>query len=154
MIKTAKEVVELISKKKKLKSTKERTYCLTHIYDEKPRNFWVLAPYSLEVFETICAYIQYECSDIEQSYGMSQEDIVKALEQLYECKAIETPRAGRYYKVDLYENWEIYCGQAGEVQKIETLKREGLRDLLEEFVESFYLEKPEWRPKEVNGIGN
>ncbi|MGM1044756.1 MAG: hypothetical protein ACQEXX_01280 [Bacillota bacterium] len=151
MTKTAKEVVEFIKSKKDLKSEKDFIYYLTHTYDEEQRKVWVKAPYDLETFEVICAFIQYECSEIEQSFSMDQTDVLKVLEQFYDSSgtfSTDKQAKKKAIEIDLYENWEIYCGLADEIQNIELLKREGLNELLNEFVESFYQVKPEWRPKE------
>ncbi|GAB6989561.1 hypothetical protein [Paenibacillus pini] len=64
-MKTAKEVVIYVKEKKILKSSKEYIYYLTHTYDYEPRKVWVKAPYDLETFEVICAYIQFESWHIE-----------------------------------------------------------------------------------------
>ncbi|MDR6779495.1 hypothetical protein J2W98_003775 [Paenibacillus peoriae] len=145
MTKTAKQVVEVVEKKKNLKSSRVNVFGLTHTYDVEPRIVYVEAPYSVETFEVICAYIQYECAEIEQSFSMDQEDVIKVLEQFYECKAIKK-QINAHYGVDLYENWEIYCGLADRVQSVKLLKRNGLTELLNKFVEGFYQAKPEWRP--------
>jgi hypothetical protein len=107
----------------------------------------VSAPYTLDTFDVIVAFIQYECSEIEESFGMDQENVIKVLEKFYGCKELETPNRTSYYEVDLYENWEMFCGTADQIQSLELLKREGLKELLMEFVEAFYQSKPEWRPK-------
>ncbi|WP_342423098.1 hypothetical protein [Paenibacillus sp. FSL E2-0178] len=147
MSKTSVQIVEKVSKKKKLETSKNHLYCLTHTYDNEPRKYWVSAPYTLDTFDVIVAFIQYECSEIEESFGMDQEDVIKVLERFYGCKELETPDRISYYEVDLYENWEMFCGTADQIQSIELLKREGLNEVLAEFVEVFYQSKPEWRPK-------
>lgn len=149
---TAKRVVEYVKSKNELKDDKDYIYFLTHTYDEESRKIWVKAPYKPETFEVICAYVQYECSDIEQSFSMDQTDVIKVLEQFYDCSgtfsaAKEDKR--KAVEIDLYENWEIYCGLAGDIQDIDLLRRDGMKEVLGEFVELFYQAKPEWRPEEI-----
>ncbi|PZT57362.1 hypothetical protein [Paenibacillus silvae] len=141
---TAKQVVEMAKDKNELKDDKFNLFYLTHTYDEKQSKVWVKAPYNAETFEVICAYIQYECFELEDGYGMGQEDVLKVLEKFYGCSGTfsvskEEKKSG--IKIDLYENWEIYCGLANDIQNIKTLKREGMNDLLSEFVEEFYVKR-------------
>lgn len=144
------EVVEYVENKKFLKSEKDFIYYLTHTYDEEPRRVWVKAPYDQETFEIICAYIQYECSEIEESFSMDQKDMLEVLENYYDCTgnfSIAKEDKKKAIEIDLYENWEIYCGLADRIQNIELMHHNGMRELLGKFVESFYQVNPEWRPK-------
>ncbi|WP_339193836.1 hypothetical protein MKY95_18920 [Paenibacillus sp. FSL P4-0176] len=149
MSKTREEIVQLVTKKKNLTQKKINIYCLTHTHDTEPREYWVKAPYSVNVFNTLVAYIQFELSDIEQSYGMDQEDLIKILEQFYDCKQTEKPDRGTYFEIDLYYNWEYFCSAYDDVQKIESMRRLGLKEALADIVERFYQTRPEWRPKNV-----
>ncbi|WP_063562920.1 hypothetical protein [Paenibacillus sp. O199] len=140
MTMTAKQVVEMVMGKLKLKDDKLKLYYLTHTYDEKQSRVWVKAPYDQETFEVICAHIQYECFEIEESYGMSQEDVLKVLENLYECSGTFSSTKDEKRKaieVDLYQNWEIYCGLANDIQDIELLKRAEMNETLKDIVKQF-----------------
>lgn len=143
------EVVEYAKNKEDLKSDKCYIYYLTHTYDEKSRKIWVKAPYEQEIFEVICAYIQYECAEIEESFSMDQKDVLEVLEKHYGCTgnfSIAKEDKKKAQEINLYHNWEIYCGKAEDIQNIASLRRDGMKELLAKFVESFYQAKPEWRP--------
>lgn len=143
MGKYEKDIVNHLRELKELpKSESIHCYCLTHTYDEKKRRFYVEAPYDTEEFEAICAYIQFECSEIEESFSMDQTDIIEILENFYDCKKIKRTRATQ---VDLYLNWEYFCGSG--VQSVDCLKRTGMDEYFKKFIEKFYETHPEWRPK-------
>lgn len=123
------------------KSESNHVYCLTHTYDENPRRFYVETPYNADEFEAICAYIQFECSEIEQSYSMDQAEVIEILEEFYDCKKIKRVKAT---EVDLYENWEYFCGS--DIQSVDCLKRERMEDYFNKYIEEFYKRHPEWKP--------
>lgn len=108
-------------------------YCLTHTYDEKVRRYYVEAPYMPDVFEAICAYIQFECSEIEETFSMDQTDVIEVLEKFYGCNKIKRTRANQ---VDLYLNWEWFCGS--DIQSVECLKRDGMNVYFDRFIQDFY----------------
>ncbi|MBT2759961.1 hypothetical protein [Paenibacillus sp. ISL-20] len=144
---TVKEVFESIKKKKNLKSKVTRIFKLNHAADEEQTDYWVSAPYSLDVFEAICAHIQFECEKIEMTYGMSQDEVIEILEKFYDCKKIERPTSGTYYNVDLYYSREMFCGSDTNLEEIELLQRVGMDTCFKKYVGEFYGLHPEWRPK-------
>ena len=145
-MKSAKEVLESVSKKKKLKSTRINTFELTHTYDiDKSKRYWVEAPYTLETFEIICAYIQYECALLDEQYSIANDEVIQILEKFYDCKEIKTP-VGNYREIDLHENWEIYCSILDKIKGIDIVRRDGIEDILNPILEEWYKDNPEWRP--------
>lgn len=147
------EMINSIASKTDIKSDKQYVYYLCHTYNhDVNKKVWVKAPYDQETFDILCAYIQFECAEIKESCSMSEEDILNVLEQYYDCTgsfSISRNEKKKAVEVDLYENWEYYCGEAVRIQKIESLKREGLTEQLKQYVESFYVDNPEWRPTEA-----
>jgi hypothetical protein len=115
------------------KSTNMNPYCLTHYYDEKLRRFYVEAPYDFDTFQAICAYIQYELSELDMTYSMDQTEVIEILETFYDCKKVKRTRASQ---VDLYYNWEYFCGVG--LQEVECLKRDGMDVLLQKYVDEFH----------------
>ncbi|MCM3273978.1 hypothetical protein [Paenibacillus elgii] len=129
-----KRLVEKLQELNELpKSSNPIVYCLTHTYDLRPKRFYVEAPYSHDVFEAICAYIQFECSEMEETYSMDQTDVIEILEKFYECKKVKRAKA---IKVDLYYNWECFCGSG--LQSVECLKRSGMNEFFNKFIKEFY----------------
>lgn len=137
---------EIVSRLKEFdqipKSAMTHDYCLTHTYDEENRKFYVESPYDSEEFEAICAYIQFECSEVEESYAIDQTEVIEILEKFYDCKQSQQSTAA---EIDLYENWEYFCGS--DVQSVECLKRDGMNDYFKKYVENFYEANPKWRPE-------
>ncbi|MEC4565489.1 hypothetical protein L8C07_05985 [Paenibacillus sp. CMAA1739] len=147
---TIKEIFESIKKKKNLQSKTTRIFKLNHAADENETDYWVSAPYTLDVFEAICAHIQFECEKMEVSYDMSQDEIIEILENFYGCKKIERPKIGSYFNVDLYYSREMFCGSNTNLEEIKTIQRIGMDDYFKKYVEEFYRLYPKWRPKETN----
>lgn len=145
---TTKEFVNAMKEWTELKKIDPQLYSLTHTYDEDPkRKLHILAPYDYETFNAICAYIQFECSEIEESFSMDQTDIIEVLETLYDCNSsfsVERKDIKKAKIVDLYINWESHCGSG--VQEVEVLKRDGMNKYFEKFIEDFYQTYPDWRP--------
>lgn len=116
------------------KEEKSYQYCLTHTYDHEPRRFYIDAPYMPDIFEAICAYIQFECAEIEDTYSMDQTDVIDILEKFYGCKSIKRTKANQ---VDLYLNWEYFCGS--QLQTVECLKREGMNEYFQKYIDEYLL---------------
>ncbi|KZE65035.1 hypothetical protein AV545_03695 [Paenibacillus jamilae] len=146
---TIKKVFESIKKKKNLQSKTTRIFKLNHAADENETDYWVSAPYTLEVFEAICAHIQFECEKIEMSYGMSQDEVIEILEKFYECEKIERPKSGSYFNVDLNYSREMFCGSNTNLEEIKTIQREGMEEYFKKYILEFYDMHPNWRPKET-----
>lgn len=72
---------------------------------------------------------------------MDQEDVLEVLEKLYDCTgkfSATKEELEDAVEIDLYINWEVYCGCAEDIQSIELLHREGLKELNQKFVEESY----------------
>lgn len=143
------DIVEYVQTKGNLESDVNYLYFLTHTYDEQQRKIWVKAPYDYETFNVICAYIQFECAEFEQSFSIDQTDVLEVLKKYYDCTgnfSVVKEDKRKAKEINLYLNWEQFCGCAEKIQSIESLHREGMNELLYKFVEDFYQSHPEWRP--------
>lgn len=113
MTMSIRQIVDHVASLSDLKSNGTELFLLMHEYDDNDdNNILIEAPYSHEVFATIVAYIQFICDEVDHTYGMSQEDVASILCSLYDCK-IKLPHAREFYyysKVELCENWEMFCG--------------------------------------------
>ncbi|MBU7316029.1 hypothetical protein [Paenibacillus oleatilyticus] len=116
------------------KEEKSYQYCLTHTHDHEPRRYYIEAPYTPDIFEAICAYIQFECAEIEDTYSMDQTDVIEILEKFYECKSVKRTKANQ---VDLYLNWEYFCGS--QLQIVECLKRDGMNEYFQKYIDEYLL---------------
>lgn len=113
------------------------TYHLTHTYDKEPRKIIItsnIEPYAMDL---LIAYIQYQASEIDMSYGMDQEDIQRIIKEIYS----ESKKKDNVYnmdltpcEIDLYINWEWWCGRADQVMNIELFHNQKLKTMLEEIV--------------------
>lgn len=123
----------------KLESLKP--YVLTHTHDESPRKFYLKAPYSEDTMNVLIAFIQFESNDIDDIYGMDQCDVIEVLKALYGCEPIQEslPEAT---EIDLYLNWEIWCGVSDRVQALSYLGHEQLKSMLQGFINSWLSTNP------------
>ncbi|QSF43403.1 bis-aminopropyl spermidine synthase family protein [Paenibacillus tianjinensis] len=146
---TTKEFIKSMKEWTELKKIDLQLYSLTHTYDEDPkRKLHILVPYDYETFNAICAYIQFECSELETSFSMDQTDIIEVLTKFYDCEEClyqkELLIDEDAKNIDLYINWESHCGSG--VQEVKVLKRDVMNKYFEKYIESFYQEHPNWRP--------
>lgn len=121
------------------KLDENKVYYLTHTYNQDPnRKLYFLAPYDLYTINAICAYIQFECAELDDSYSMDESEIIEILETFYECRSsfsAEKRDVKKALGIDLYINWETHCGSG--VQSVEILKREGMEDFFKRYVDNF-----------------
>ncbi|WP_240416716.1 hypothetical protein [Paenibacillus periandrae] len=125
------EIVNSLRQQNSLSDGMEYSYVLTHTYDLKPRFFYLSAPYPIATMNALIAFIQFECFEIDETYGMDQTDILTVLTQIYECvqTTLVLPHAT---EIDLNHNWEYWC--SSQVQSIPLFQKEQLRELLQQIV--------------------
>ncbi|KAF6630616.1 MULTISPECIES: hypothetical protein [Paenibacillus] len=138
--KSRKEFVQyLMSLDELKKSDGNHVYYLTHTYNNDPnRKLYFKAPYDLDTINAICAYIQFECSEIEMSYSMDESEVIEILEKFYSCSSTFSADKGDVktaQKIDLYFNWETHCGS--NVQTVSSLKRKGMDKYFKRYVDGF-----------------
>lgn len=120
-------VVERLKRTDVLKDGNGNHYVLTHTHDRSPRHFYVIAPYSTDTMNALVAFIQQEASNIEETYGMDQADVIEVLTKLYGCEA-SSEKLENAYEIDLFLNWEMWA--SSDVLSIPALKRDGLTEIL------------------------
>lgn len=110
----------------------EFVYKLTHTYNPEPRFTYVRSNLPSQNFEKLVAFIEFKSADIDECYGVDQEEVAEVLSKLYGATMLdddgECPDA---VEIDQYINWERYCGIAEEIEKIEEFQREELNSMLE-----------------------
>ena len=135
------ELIEKLKKKKNIKSSKFSFYGLTHTHDhDENRVVYVSAPYSYHTMVALLAFIQFEGCEICQEYDLDQDDIIEVLEKLYDCKKVSALEVKSYQKIDLYLNWELFCGAYDEIRSIDHFKIDGIVEILKPHID-VYLEK-------------
>lgn len=135
------EIILALQNLDSIKSDTRQAFVLNHTYDVEPRLVYLTGPYTFDAINTLIAYIQYESSDLDEVYGMDQSEVAVVLVQLYGCELSETPITDAQ-KIDLYLNWEEWCGLAREVQSIKLFKNERLSGMLQGFIDK-------WKAKEM-----
>lgn len=138
--KSRKEFVQSMKDWHDLKQTKGNSlYFLTHTYNVDPnRKLYVAAPYDYETINAIIAYIQFECTELDNTYSMDESEVIEILEKFYECRSSFSAVKEEVKKakaIDLYINWESHCGS--KVQTVEFLERDGMKVMLQEYVDKF-----------------
>lgn len=121
------------------KLDRSRLYYLTHTYNHDPnRKLYFLAPYDFDTLNAICAYIQFECAELDTCYSMDESEVIELLEIYYDCQSsfsANKPDVKKAEEIDLYINWETHCGS--KVQLVDSLKRDGMDDYFKRYIEKF-----------------
>ncbi|MFB5758949.1 hypothetical protein [Paenibacillus medicaginis] len=136
--KNRKEFVQSMMSLSKLKKADEYcVYYLTHAYNIDPnRKLYFKAPYNYETINSICAYIQFECSEFDMSYTIDEAEVIEILENYYDCSSsfsAEKEDIKKVKGIDLYINWESHCGS--NVQSVNCLRRDGMEKYFKEYIE-------------------
>ncbi|QNR65402.1 hypothetical protein IAQ67_16030 [Paenibacillus peoriae] len=138
--KSRKEFVQSLMSLDELKKLDDNhVYYLSHTYNNDPnRKVYFKAPYDLDTINAVCAYIQFECSEIEMSYSMDESEVIEILEKFYDCSSTFSADNGDVktaQNINLYINWETHCGS--NVQTVNSLKRKGMDKYFIRYVDSF-----------------
>ncbi|MDN4067667.1 hypothetical protein QYF50_07145 [Paenibacillus vini] len=114
------------------------TYHLTHTYDNEPRKIILsstIEPYTMDL---LIAYIQFVGSDIDMHFSIDQEDVKRIVKELYSNPS-ETDN--NVYtldptpcEIDLYINWEWWCGQSDRIMSHTLFHNDRLQNVLEEII--------------------
>lgn len=109
---------------------KKYVYKLSHTYDIEPTPLYVESNIIPEAMDLLIMYFQLKMWDIDEVYAFGQEDAVPILCSLYGAKQINT--TDKYdMEIDLYINWEKWCGLARTVRNMEMFDCGGLQEALE-----------------------
>lgn len=132
-------ILQSLSQGELPKADPARAFVLTHTHDESQRQCYLRAPYTRDVLNVLIAYIQFQSSDLEDVYGMDQTEMVEILCELYDCEAFQEPILVAE-EIDLYLNWEEWCGLAEEVQSLSVFSKERLTGMLQKNIDSWNAE--------------
>ena len=113
------------------------TYHLTHTYDNEPRRIVVTSTIEPYTMDLLVAYIQFHACDIDSRHGMDQVEVKRILKELYSG----TQQKNNMYtmdptpcEIDLYVNWEWWCGKSDRVMDCTLFQNDRLINLLEEII--------------------
>ena len=115
----------------------EYYYRFSHAYDHEPATpVYLESKVQFHTMEVLVAYLQFECSDIEESFDLGQENLANILVKFFDGKIVTADLLSKSsYEIDLYLNWEEWCSMASIIQEMELFERDGLKDYLRELVE-------------------
>ncbi|WP_338657319.1 hypothetical protein V6B14_22395 (plasmid) [Sporosarcina psychrophila] len=123
------EQIKKVDESKSIFGKKEYYYLLNHTYDLKPSSICFKSKINFEAMELLVANLQFKAEGIKEPYSFEQSDMRNILIDHFQCEGEpESPRV--YNHIDLYLNWEKWCGVADLVSSIGHFqKEEVLRDL-------------------------
>lgn len=126
------KLIERINALTDLHSKETYTYRLTHRYDHTPRKFYIQANIPPFVMDALIAFLQFEAAEKLQEYNMDQIEAIAILKDFYnvqECKRSKST------EIDLYYNWEWWCGVANQLSDVKLFQRDGLLEKFKQLYE-------------------
>jgi hypothetical protein len=111
---------------------KRPTYFMfNHTYDISPRPVYMKTHLGYDTVDLLAAYLQLKADEMEHAYSLDQVDMVNLMVKHFDCEILDSEPED-YYHLDLYENWEWWCGVADQVEAIHHFNKEELiADLVE-----------------------
>lgn len=135
---TASEMLEYVSMQEQLFSNDYFHFHLTHSYNPEKRITTFVSNINPIIMEVLVAYIQFNGDEVDESHSMDQEEIRSIIKTLY----IDTQPNRNVnnlnpvpYEIDLYINWERFCGKADKVMAISLFYQERMKELLKYHIE-------------------
>lgn len=126
-------IIDHVKGMENLYSTEEYVYHISHMYSVEPSKTYVKTKLRSEVVDLFIAYLQYKSSEHYMEYSLEEE---KAADILVKYFNAEKVNAKKYdYDIDLYENWEYWCGIADKVLSIQRFNLKGLDEEIKQMVE-------------------
>ncbi|WP_145142101.1 hypothetical protein [Paenibacillus sp. Y412MC10] len=132
------DVMNSVFQQDTLFSESHFTYHLTHTYDKEPRKIILTSTIEPYTMDLLIAYIQFVASDIDMQYSIDQEEIKRIVKELYSNHS--RPDDNLYKldptpcEIDLYINWEWWCGQADSIMSYPVFHNDRLQSILEEII--------------------
>ena len=114
-LKSNQQYIRHVENKENLKLDYYNLFELSTHPDDSDDPVYIYAPYDFETFDVICAYIQFNAFEVDENYGMSETDVIEILIEFYDCSLESDCGHVDVYYMDLFENWEHFCGQYDEV---------------------------------------
>lgn len=127
------EIIEKVVNQKNIYKKKEKFYVLKHTYDITPTPVIIKTTMNSDTVDLLVAYLQYKADEMKHAYSLHQSDMAELMAEHFDCEVIDQ-YSGRYYEIDLYENWEYWCGVANKVTEIPHFHNEELLNELNELV--------------------
>lgn len=92
-------------------------YKISHFYDIVQFDAFVSVNISPDNMQMLVASIQFLGHDMDHSFSLDQRDVVKLIKKHFGGKMVgkKAKQSQEIYKIDLHENWEDWCGRAGEL---------------------------------------
>lgn len=92
-------------------------YKISHFYDIIPFDAFVSVNIAPENMQMLVASIQFLGHEMDHSFSLDQRDVVKLIKKHFNGKMVskKAKESQPVYKIDLFENWEDWCGRAGEL---------------------------------------
>lgn len=132
------QIINRISRERTLYGAKTNYFTLIHTHD---RYFKVHLKTKMDkgVLEMLTAYLQFECSSIDEVFGLSEDQMTEILCKYYDCERLVA--CDDTEKIDVHRAWEMWCSQAEKVQSIPAFKREGIHKELKKYVSEYLFEQ-------------
>jgi hypothetical protein len=118
---TRESIIEQVKGLDSFTGDKFLTYKLSHTYEIEPTPIYVKSKIAPDTMNLLIAYIQFEGAEIKEEYGLGQEEVVPLLTKYFDVEVVSERKRG-LYNIDLYENWEIWCGVADKVMELDFFK--------------------------------
>lgn len=112
-------------------------YKISHFYDIIPFDAFVSVNIAPENMQMLVASIQFLGHEMDHSFSLDQRDVVKLIKKHFNGKTVskKAKESQPVYKIDLFENWEDWCGRAGELVLVEGFELGKIVEDLKKIVE-------------------
>ncbi|MGP3788446.1 hypothetical protein [Paenibacillus sp. 1A_MP2] len=123
-----------VLQKKKLNSHTLYAYMLTHTYGFEDTICIMNSSIEPQIMEFLIAYIQLQASDIDPHYGMSEDEVMDIVLMLYDNPVEIIEYDPDICEIDLFLNWETWCGYDKEIMDMELFRQDELQSVLRNIV--------------------
>jgi hypothetical protein len=133
-VKGRERALSYVESLKELESDSEYTYKLFHEFDSKPSDVYVKTSIQPAVFELLLAYVLFEGNEIDEGYGLGQEEIATPiLSNLFGVEVLDKEDVNSH-EFDLYYVWEKWCSLYEKVSVLDVLKHKEVVKVLTELI--------------------
>lgn len=130
---TREDQIKKVMDAKSIFGKKENYFVLSHTYDTSVSLVLLKSKMTNLSMELLVAYLQFKADEIKHAYSFHQTDMEAILVRHFQCE--KPPYYPEKWKhIDLYENWEKWCGISGMVDSIHHFKDENVLSDLENLV--------------------
>ena len=131
-------IIKTIKELESLYSPNGTIYYLSHFYSIEPSKTYIKSTLPSRVVNLFIAYLQFKASEYLEEFSLGEEQAADMMVKYLKAEKVNDIQPN--FEIDLYFNWEDWCGTADKITSLDVFNFNGLDEDLKQMVEEYVKE--------------